>query len=210
MKTAKKPKTKKPLPTADELLGEGLGPVPSSETIGADGEPCIAPAGWHRAVPKWIEPIHEPIDGQDVASMFLAWIEPAQAKKWARNPRKNQEAAERLAKAIGIHRFRVPAILDEHGELRAGHTRQLAALALTMPRIPVLVQWFGGDKIGEAFSLADNRMGELATWDFPELKDLLVEFDTGEFADLDAMLGWDNTELEELMTWAPEDRKSVV
>ena len=209
MKTAKRPKTKK-LPTADELLGEGLGPVPSSTTIGQDGEPGSAPVGWHLAVPKWIEPVHAPIEGKDVAPMFLAWITPEQARKWARNPRKNQEAAERLAKAIGIHRFRVPAILDEHGELRAGHTRQLAALALKMPKIPVLVQWFGDARLGEAFSLADNRLGELATWDFPELKDLLVEFDTGEFSDLDARLGWTDAELEDLMTWTPEPATEVI
>ena len=60
------------------------------------------------------------------------------------------------------------------------------------------------DKKEKALNLALNKIS--GEWDFPKLKDLLEEIDTGEF-DIE-VTGFDDKEIEDLMTqfhvWHPE------
>lgn len=100
------------------------------------------------------------------------------------NPRFNDEAVEAVANSIKEFGFKVPIILDKDKVIIAGHTRLLAAKRLNMASVPVI---FADDLTEEqvkAFRLADNKVGEIATWDITklnkeleELKDLGVQMD---------------------------------
>lgn len=100
-------------------------------------------------------------------------------KEFPMNPRKNDVAAEGLAKLMGEYGFVIPIVATPDGTIRAGHTRIKAARKQGMKEVPVIYVDFGDEKKAVAFSLADNKSHEWSEWDFPKLKDILVELDDG-------------------------------
>ncbi len=101
-------------------------------------------------------------------------------KEYANNPRHNNEAVEMVANSIGEFGFRVPILIDENNVIVAGHTRLKAAKKLGMDKVPTIrINDLTPEQI-RAFRLADNRVGEIATWDMDkldtEMQDLRTEF----------------------------------
>lgn len=97
-------------------------------------------------------------------------------KPYENNPRHNDNAVEPVAESIREFGFKVPIIIDRDGVIVAGHTRHKAAQRLGLKKVPCIV---ADDLTAEqikAFRLADNKVGELATWDsdleFTELSEL--------------------------------------
>lgn len=156
--------------------------------------------GWTSRLPTWLAVKSEPLPGFPAV---LAVAQVGALLPWARNPRRNDAAAERLLVSMRHHGYRVPIILDQRGEVRAGHTRLKALRAAGVEAVPVLVQWFDTPTDGEAFSLADNQLASLAEWDFTGLADLLQELDTGA-TDMAALTGFAEAELEQIATWTPD------
>lgn len=105
------------------------------------------------------------------------------------NPRKNDSAVEAVAASIKEFGFKVPVIIEKNGTIVAGHTRYKAAKKLRMKEIPCIVADDLSDEQIKAFRLADNKVGELAEWDFDLLSDELsgiFNIDMAEFGfDLD-------------------------
>ena len=101
------------------------------------------------------------------------------------NPRVNAEAVPMLAKSIDDFGFLVPIVLDKDNVIAAGHTRYLASLELGLKEVPVIKAEYLTPKQIKAFRLADNKVAELAGWDFDlldiELKDLDDEFDMEDY-----------------------------
>ncbi len=91
------------------------------------------------------------------------------------NPRINVQAVDRLVEIIQIHGFQVPVDIDEKDNIICGHTRIKAALALGIGLVAVNVRkgWTEGQK--KSFRIAHNRAGEFSFWDFPKLKNNLIE-----------------------------------
>ena len=58
---------------------------------------------------------------------------------YVRNPRKNDEAAKRLASVIAEFGFTVPIIIRSTGEIIDGHARLKAAQILKMQEVPVVI-----------------------------------------------------------------------
>jgi len=116
---------------------------------------------------------------------------------WARNPRVNDAAAERLAYTIQTHGWTNP-ILVQAGTNRiiGGHTRLKAALKLGLTEVPV-TRLDVDDRQADAIAIADNRLGELAEWDAAELGSLLRDLDAGN-ADI-AAIGYSDDELTALL-----------
>ena len=94
------------------------------------------------------------------------------------NPRLNDVAVPALKQSILDFGFRVPVIVDKDDVIVAGHTRVLAVKALIEDRpdleadlrdIPVLVAEDLTEEQVKAFRLVDNKVGEIATWDFDML-----------------------------------------
>lgn len=102
------------------------------------------------------------------------------------NPRNNDDAIDAVASSIKNFGFKVPIVVDSNNEIINGHTRLKAAKKLGLETVPVIVADDLTPEQIKAFRLADNKVGEIATWDenalaieLEELKNL--DFDMSEF-----------------------------
>lgn len=86
------------------------------------------------------------------------------------NPRINDGAVDAVAASIKEFGFKVPIVIDKDNIIVAGHTRHLAAKKLGMVEVPVIVADDLTDDQIKAFRLADNKVGEMALWDFEKLE----------------------------------------
>ena len=110
-------------------------------------------------------------------------------KPYKNNPRHNDEAVDAVANSIREFGFKVPIVVDSEGVIVAGHTRYKAAKKLRLDKVPCIIADDLTDEQVRAFRLADNKVGELATWDLDALK---VELDNIGEIDLSGM-GFDLT-----------------
>lgn len=94
---------------------------------------------------------------------------------YEKNPRKNDDAVEYVANSIKEFGFRVPIVIDKDNVVVCGHTRLKAAKKLKLKTVPcVIADDLNAEQI-KAFRLADNRVGEMASWDFDMLDGELAE-----------------------------------
>ena len=103
---------------------------------------------------------------------------------YTNNPRKNDQAVDAVANSIREFGFKVPVVIDKNGEIIAGHTRLKAAKKLKMKEIPCIVADDLTDEQIRAFRIADNKVGELADWDFEALDielDGITDIDMEQF-----------------------------
>ena len=84
---------------------------------------------------------------------------------YKRNPRRNEDALEKVAASIREFGFKQPIVVDKDHVIVVGHTRLLAALRLGMKEVPVLVAADLSPAQVKAYRLADNRVHEEAMWD---------------------------------------------
>lgn len=103
---------------------------------------------------------------------------------YEKNPRKNEQAIDKVAASIKEFGFKVPIIIDQNNVIVAGHTRLKAAELLGLSKVPcVVADDLSGEQL-KAFRLADNKTGEFAEWDFEllaeELQDI-TDIDMSEF-----------------------------
>lgn len=136
------------------------------------------------------------------------WVDVAELRPWANNPRDNRKAIDEVAKSIRRFGWGSPIVANKRdGEIIAGHTRFAAAQKLKLDKVPV--RWLDLDPAdAHALALADNKVGEIATWDDEKLREVLQElqqFDESLIADT----GFDVDELDELISGKPsEDENS--
>lgn len=101
------------------------------------------------------------------------------------NPRKNDASVPGVRESIKMFGFRTPIVIDQEGNIVAGHTRYKAALELGLTEIPCVVADQLTPKQLKAFQLADNKTGEFAKWDtgllIQELDDLAGIFEMEVF-----------------------------
>ena len=97
-------------------------------------------------------------------------------KPYEQNPRINDNAVDAVAASIKEFGFKVPLVIDSAGVIVAGHTRHKAAKKLGLQKVPCIVADDLTPEQVKAFRLADNKVGELATWntelEFLELSEL--------------------------------------
>ena len=101
----------------------------------------------------------------------------SELKPYANNPRLNDGAVDAVAASIKNFGFKVPLVVTADGEIIAGHTRLKAAQKLKMKTVPVIIADDLTPEQVRAFRLADNKVGELAGWDFEKLDLELEEID---------------------------------
>ncbi len=122
------------------------------------------------------------------------YVDPNTLTPWSRNPRNNEEAIDRIATSIERFGFASPIVArTEDGRIIAGHTRHAAALRLGLKDVPVRFLDIDEQK-ASALALADNRLGEIATWQDDQLAQILQELDS-EGVDIHE-LGFDMDEFE--------------
>lgn len=112
-------------------------------------------------------------------------------KAYENNPRRNDSAVEAVAESIRTFGFKVPVIIDADGVIVAGHTRVKAAETLNLETVPCIVADDLTPEQIKAFRLADNKTGELATWDFEKLEAELAELDNIDMSAFGFMMAED-------------------
>lgn len=103
---------------------------------------------------------------------------------YVNNPRNNDGAVDAVASSIKNFGFKVPIVVDKQNEIVNGHTRLKAAKKLGMEKVPCIIADDLSEEQVKAFRLADNKVAEIATWDFELLESELAElsdFDMSEF-----------------------------
>ena len=118
-------------------------------------------------------------------------------KPYEKNPRKNDQAVEAVAKSLTEFGFRQPIVVDEHGVIVVGHTRWKAAQKLGLETVPVHVARDLTPEQAKAYRIADNQTNSIAEWDME-----LLPLELTEIKDLDfdmSLLGFDEDEMSRLL-----------
>lgn len=128
------------------------------------------------------------------------------------NPRNNTEAIQYVANSIKEFGFKVPLVIDSDNVVICGHTRLLAAKQLGLKDVPCVVANDLTDEQIKAFRLADNKVGEIATWDLNKLQLELDFLDCNmeEFGFISAMEEPDITDFLEDHKSKTKEPKTVV
>lgn len=108
-------------------------------------------------------------------AMQIIYKDINELKPYEKNPRKNDKAVEAVARSIDEFGFKVPCVISADGTLITGHTRFKAAKKRGIEKIPCIVADDLSEEQIRAFRLADNKVSELAEWDFNKLDKELEE-----------------------------------
>jgi hypothetical protein len=122
---------------------------------------------------------------------------------YARNPRKNDHAVDRMAGSISEFGFKVPVLARSSGDVIDGHLRLKAAQKLGLIEIPVIICDDWTEAQVKAFRLLVNRSVTWADWD-PELLSLKMLNLRNLDYDID-LSGFDTHEIDELLLAQSED-----
>lgn len=122
-------------------------------------------------------------------------------KPYENNPRFNDDAVQYVANSIKEFGFKVPIVIDKDNTIVAGHTRYKASMLLGLDKVPCIVADDLNEEQVKAFRLADNKVGEMANWDYmlldEELADLEVpeiDLDMTDFGFSSDKIDWDDVE----------------
>ena len=85
------------------------------------------------------------------------------------NPRKNDDAVEKVALSISAFGFKVPIVIDANNVIVTGHTRLKAAKKLGLKTVPCIKADDLTEEQIKAFRLADNKVSEFSEWDEEKL-----------------------------------------
>jgi len=121
----------------------------------------------------------------------------ARLHPYCRNPRKNDQAVDRMIASIREFGFKVPILARSNGEVVDGHLRLKAAQELGLTDLPVILcdEWTEAQV--KAFRLMVNRSATWADWD-TEL--LAIEIKELQAMDFDLTLtGFDPPEIDEFL-----------
>ncbi len=115
--------------------------------------------------------------------MKIIYKKLADLAPYENNPRDNAEAVKFVAASIREFGFKVPLVVTGEGEIVAGHTRYLAAKQLGLSEVPCIEADDLTEEQVRAYRLADNKTGEMASWDEEKLEQELamVTMDMEEF-----------------------------
>ena len=127
------------------------------------------------------------------------WVAIDSLREWANNPRKNDGTpVDKVVESIRRFGFGSPILARlENGEVIAGHTRLKAAKVLGLNTVPVRYLDLTETE-AHALALADNRVGEEATWDDAMLKNILESMRADDVL-LDG-IGFDDGEINRLLS----------
>lgn len=130
---------------------------------------------------------------------------------YANNPRNNDDAVDYVANSIREFGFKVPIVIDKDKNIVAGHTRLKAAKKLGIKEVPCIIADDLTEQQIDAFRLADNKVSEIAYWDFEKLEielESITDIDMSGFNfNLDGGNTFDESQLDELFADAPEKEK---
>jgi hypothetical protein len=125
------------------------------------------------------------------AEIAAEWVAPSKLTPWDKNPRRNDNAAKRVADSIRRFGFGAPIVARKaDGRIIAGHTRFKAAKMLGLKQVPVRYLDVS-ERDADLLALADNKLGEIAEWDDQAVAQMLSQASLEEAG----IAGWDLKEL---------------
>jgi ParB-like chromosome segregation protein Spo0J len=126
---------------------------------------------------------------------------------YARNAKTHSvEQVAQIAGSIKAFGFNNPVLIDERGEIIAGHGRVLAAHELRMKTVPCIVLSHLSKAQKRAYRLADNRIAENGGWDDQLLK---IELTAIQSSGLELDLGFSEKELARALGEADEQQDTA-
>ena len=122
---------------------------------------------------------------------------------YAKNPRMNDSAVDRMCSSIEEFGFKIPCLVRSDGEVIDGHLRLKAATKLGIAEVPVILcdEWTPAQV--KAFRLMVNRSVAWADWDEELLALELQELNASDF-DL-SLTGFDPKEIDDLLLVQDDD-----
>jgi ParB-like chromosome segregation protein Spo0J len=130
----------------------------------------------------------------EVAAVYIS---PYDLLEWDKNPRFNDGAVDKIAQSIQKFGFATPIVArSQDKRVISGHTRLKAAKLLNLDKVPVRLIELSEEE-ADALALADNRLGEIASWDDGLLSEILEDLKNNSF-ELDS-IGFSEQELDQLL-----------
>lgn len=137
------------------------------------------------------------IEKYNIKNMKIEYKNISSVIPYARNPRKNGHAVEKVAASIKEFGFQQPIVVDERMVVIVGHVRLKAAQQLGLEKVPITIASDLSPQQVKAYRIADNRVGQEAHWD-----DEYLSLELGELEnDIDLSLtGLDQEEIDKLLS----------
>ena len=130
---------------------------------------------------------------------MIRWI------PYENNPRVNDYAVKKVLESIKEFGFRNPILVDADMVIIAGHTRREASILAGLEQVPYIVADDLTPEQVKAYRIADNKLGELATWDEDMLREELWGLQEADFS-LEVM-GFTEMDLNDLFEEKPEPKE---
>ena len=95
----------------------------------------------------------------------IMYCDPLDLVPYENNPRINDYAVKKVLESIKEFGFQNPILVDKDKVIIAGHTRREASLLAGLETVPYIIADDLTPEQVKAYRIADNKLGELATWD---------------------------------------------
>jgi site-specific DNA-methyltransferase (adenine-specific) len=144
----------------------------------------------------------------EVKEVKVLYADPLDLIPYENNPRVNDYAVKKVMESIEEFGFRNPILVDADMVIIAGHTRREASILAGLTKVPYIVADDLSPEQVKAYRIADNKLGELATWDDEMLKAELFGLQEVDFP-LEVM-GFTEMDLKDLFTEQepPKEKKA--
>lgn len=139
-----------------------------------------------------------------ISLVDVSWLRPFEGNAKLHPP----EQVERLAASIRRFGFNAPVLALPDGTLVAGHGRLAAAVSLGLAQIPCVVLHDLTPEEARAYTLADNRIGDLGEWDEAALEAELISLGDAD-PSLLADAGFSQDEVTALLNQQPVDETEL-
>jgi len=139
-------------------------------------------------------------------NLEIQYWQVAELIPYARNPRKNDEAVDRMVASIREFGFKVPLLIRSNGDIVDGHLRLKASQKLGMTEVPVILCDDWSEAQVKAFRLLVNRSVTWAEWD-----EELVALELEELKNLDfdlQLTGFDPVEIDNFLVDESEEQSA--
>jgi hypothetical protein len=145
----------------------------------------------------------QPPQASPASKVRVEYLDLTSLNPYQNNPRDNEQAVESVKNSIESFGFLVPIVVDKDHVIVAGHTRYEAAKRLGLTEAPCIVASYLSQAQIDAFRLIDNKVSELARWNFDKLSaELTYLQDSGiEFT----RYGWTQEEIDCLREVVSDD-----
>ena len=119
---------------------------------------------------------------------------------YAKNARQHPpEQIDQIAVSMERFGFTIPMLVAEDGTIIAGHGRLMAAAQLGLAEVPVMIARGWSEEDRRLYTLADNRLAEIAEWD-PEMLRIEIEELREDFGIEDmSLIGFSAEDLAEIL-----------